>query len=124
MAERRPIVNISGQLQELPTGDTVYGASGGSSTIGTFTVDFGTLYEDSFVTQTISEPAVGASSTVNIWPSSEATATHDAEDYIIEKVSAIATTITPGVGFDIVASSASDSNATFGEYSFIYQIIG
>jgi hypothetical protein len=30
MAERKPLVNIDGMIQELPAGDTVAGASGGS----------------------------------------------------------------------------------------------
>ncbi len=33
MAERRPLVMIDGRLQELPDGDTIAGASGGSSGI-------------------------------------------------------------------------------------------
>jgi hypothetical protein len=40
MAERRPLVNVSGKIKELPAGDTLPGASGSdpSYSPGTYTV--------------------------------------------------------------------------------------
>ena len=48
MAERRPLVQIDGQVQELPQGDTIPGASGGGGGGGTTadviqSVDLGTF---------------------------------------------------------------------------------
>ena len=35
MAERRPVVLVNGELQELPTGDTLPGSGGGGTTLPT-----------------------------------------------------------------------------------------
>lgn len=42
MAERRPLVLISGQVQELPTGDTTAGATGGAGGLTRFASNVGT----------------------------------------------------------------------------------
>lgn len=41
MAVRRPIVDVGGTLQELPSGDTVVGAIGSGINYGTTTINFG-----------------------------------------------------------------------------------
>lgn len=42
MTVRNPIVLINGQLQELPAGDTVNGATGGGTTPAVSEIDGGT----------------------------------------------------------------------------------
>lgn len=61
MTVRRAIVTIAGQLQELPSGDTL--ASGGSATIYTATVDFGNG-EAKVVKTTIANGAVSGGSII------------------------------------------------------------
>lgn len=63
MTARNPLVVISGQIQELPAGDTVNGASGGSSSITQVEVDFGTTPVDSKVF-TITDAAVTTASKI------------------------------------------------------------
>jgi len=62
MAERRALVNINGQIQETPTGDTIYG--GGSSFPLTgfdyieITASYTTLLTDSIINVTSNSPTV------------------------------------------------------------------
>jgi hypothetical protein len=61
MAVRRPLIQIAGQVQELPSGDTLPGASG--TTISTVEIDFGTLpvYSKTFdlnVTCSLNQPVI------------------------------------------------------------------
>lgn len=51
-----------------------------------------------------------------------ATADHDPDDVWAERIVAYATNIVPGVGFDIVATSANEGGRTFGKY--IINIVG
>jgi hypothetical protein len=41
MASRRPLVNVSGTISELPSGDTVIGVGAASVSFGTVDIDFG-----------------------------------------------------------------------------------
>lgn len=68
MALRRPIVNISGALQELSAGDTLYGGAGGAVAFTEVTLDFGAAptYSTTF---SFSDGAAGTSSRVMMTPS-------------------------------------------------------
>ncbi|MFN0028418.1 MAG: hypothetical protein ACKV2O_14750 [Acidimicrobiales bacterium] len=71
MVARRPLVNVAGQLQELPSGDTVTGA-GGAGVVTRVEIDFGTPGVDKpsySKTFTVVDAGVSASSDVVVSPS-------------------------------------------------------
>lgn len=95
------------------------GAVGGGTTVisGAATVDFGNTpgVEDGVTTVTVASASVGAGSRFRVAPRySSALTDHDADDYAAEGISAIIGTVTPGVGFDIIASA---NDATWGQYN-------
>ncbi|MFN0027719.1 MAG: hypothetical protein ACKV2O_11170 [Acidimicrobiales bacterium] len=73
MAARRPLVNVAGQLQELPSGDTVIGAGGGGGgTVTRIEIDFGTPGADKpsySKTFTVVDAAVSPTSDIAVTPS-------------------------------------------------------
>jgi F5/8 type C domain len=83
------------------------------------TVDFGTT-EDGLVTTPVPAPWVTATTKIIIQPAGTITSDHDPDDYGLEGVTAYATNIVPGTGFDLIASAR---DTTWGKYNFniIYQ---
>jgi len=104
MAARRPLVVVSGAVQELPAGDTVIGASGGGGggTRGKTTVDFGAVggYATTVVT---GQAGILAGSVVRAWVQADATADHSVDEHGIACLSVVAGSIVPGTGFTIFA---------------------
>ena len=90
------------------SGTTVYTAQG--------TVDFGFASgeEGGDATVTISATWVMATSYIVCSPYAVATADHDADDYMVEGITAYAANLSSGVGFDIVAFAP---NNTWGRYT-------
>lgn len=87
------------------------GGSGGSCVVD---VDFGAAISSTEATTTVTGQAwVTASSRILVTAGGEATADHDPEDALIEGVTAIATNIVAGVGFDVIAHSPDGSSGTY-----------
>jgi hypothetical protein len=89
--------------------------AGGSGNAISVTVDFGSVSggQSDIATASVSAAWVGASTKIVCCPFAVATSDHDPDDYALEQITAYATNITAGVGFDIVATS---KNGTFGQY--------
>lgn len=106
MATKRPIVNYGGQLEEIRTGDTVYGAGGGGGgNAFQATVDFGTTGDtDATVTVT------GLSW---ILTTSIIVCTVVGEDAAVQSIQAYATHIIDATGCDIVAHAPEGADGTF-----------
>ena len=106
MATKRAIVNYGGALEEMRTGDTLYGAgSGGGGNAFTATVDFGTTGDtDATVTVT------GLSW---ILTSSIIVCTVVGEDAAVQSIQAYADNIVDGVGCDIIAHAPDGADGTF-----------
>lgn len=88
MAIKKPIVNYSGKLKELQTGDTLAG-SGGNPIIET-EIDFGSfpISEKLF---TITDPSINSSSLVTVFPSGNTATGRIGNDYSWETFSFSAT---------------------------------
>jgi hypothetical protein len=67
----------------------------------------------------VAAPWVTATSKILVIPSGVATTDHDPEDYILEGVYGVASSIVVGVGFTLLAGC---KNTTFGKY--IFNIVG
>lgn len=110
MATRRPLVQINGSLQELPVGDTVAGASGGSATItsGTVEIDFG-AYPGSNEAQVVvtGQTGITTSSLVLVDTNLTTTADHTVQDhsYLRELCSLNSGNTVNDTGFTIYARS-------------------
>lgn len=104
---------------EVPTKNALYDkietiTGGGNS--ATAEVDFGfpSGNEGDIATVTVAAAWVTGSSVIVVSPLATATADHDPEDYAIEGITAYATNIVDGVGFDIIASAP---RGTWGRYN-------
>ncbi len=89
---------------------------GGSGSAGSCVVDvdFGAAISSTEATTTVTGQAwVTASSRILVSASGESTADHDPEDALIEGVTAIATNLVAGVGFDVIAHSPDGSSGTY-----------
>ncbi len=75
-------------------------------------VDFGSTETGNAVV-TIPYPSVTLTSIILCNPLAKATTDHDPDDYVAEGITAYATNIVAGVGFDITATS---KNGTWGKY--------
>lgn len=117
MATRRPLVVISGVVQELPTSDTLPGGGGGGAAINTVTynADFGSL--GTFLNTSISAAWVTAQTVFScaVMPG----AGHDPEDVLLDQVRAEVANPVAGVGFDINVYAP---DSTWGQYTI--HIIG
>jgi hypothetical protein len=80
------------------------------------TVDFGNQLggESCQSTTTVSAPWVTLNSIIICSVAAIATPDHDAEDCVLEGITAYATNIIPGVSFDVIANSP---NNTWGQYT-------
>lgn len=96
-------------------------ASGASTNTASVTVDFGFASgeEGDIATATVAAAWVSAGTELVCNPFAVATATHDAEDYALEGITAYCTNISAGVGFDVIARAP---NGTFGQY--VIHILG
>jgi cation transporter-like permease len=110
MTARTPLVLLAGQLQELPSGDTIAGASGVTKV--TAEVDFG-AQEDGTASVTVAAATVTSSSVIVASAFAVATADHDPDDYAVEGITVTAANIVDGVGFDLIASAP---RSTWGRY--------
>lgn len=98
----------------LGSGGTTGGASGNFvQALLDFGSGIGPTGEDTVTTTTVSAPWVTANTILICQPASTASVDHSPDDAAVEGVSAYATKIVPGVGFDIVASSR---GGTWGRY--------
>ena len=91
-------------------------SSGGGGSAGSCVVDvdFGAAISSTEATTTVTGQAwVTASSRILVSASGESTADHDPEDALIEGVTAIATNLVAGVGFDVIAHSPDGSSGTY-----------
>ena len=114
MSVRRALVQIAGEFQELPQGDTLAGASGGGVSTATGTVNFGLVTTDS-ATLVLSAAWVTVSS--NIFLSVRGFAPDhppEDDDVWVEGVTACVTTIIPATSFTVVVTA---SNGTWGRYT-------
>ena len=78
-------------------------------------VDFGPSIE-TFVKISVGATWVTLASKLNVILSGEATTDHDPEDYVLEEISAMATNIQAGVGFDLLCYAP---NGTHGQYKLL-----
>lgn len=105
MTARRPLVIITGAAQELPVGDTVVGAGGGSSNFGTVTIDFGASPGSNEATVDVTgETGISSTSKVSIFVmGSDTSVDHTAADhkYLLALASFVAHTVVTGVGFTV-----------------------
>ncbi len=99
-----PVINVSG------------GGGGGSVNSATGEVDFGfsSGEEGDIATVTIAATWANSANPIICSPSAIATADHDPEDYAAEGITAYATNIVNGVGFDIIARAPF---GTWGRYN-------
>lgn len=110
MTERRPLVTIAGQVQELPTGDTLPGAGSGSgATGGTAILDFGSGAGASVSTVAVTgQSGIGTGSRIRVWFMAATTADHNADEHGLifpSRVGLSAGNIVAGVGFTIYAET-------------------
>lgn len=103
MALRRSIVQVAGQLQELPAGDTLLGG-GTVFTRGTTTVDFGAWPGDGYKTVAITgQTTIGSASVVRALVRAVATADHTVDEHRVAPIRVFAGDVIAGVGFTISA---------------------
>jgi hypothetical protein len=109
MAERRPLVIISGQTQELPAGDSLPGGGGGGATGGTAVLNFGTGAGSEVATVAVTgQSGIGTGSRVRVWFMAATTADHNADEHGLifpSRVGLSAGNIVAGVGFTIYAET-------------------
>jgi hypothetical protein len=99
--------------------DTEWLSAGLPPEIGSGSVDFG-LGLDSITSTTVLDGATPnpVDARIVVFPAGTTTATHDPEDYALEGIAFFVGAVVPGVSFDVIASSTSE---THGEYEFYYQ---
>lgn len=103
MASRRSIVQIAGQLQELPVGDTLLGG-GTVFTRGTTTVNFGAFPGEGYTTTVITgQTTIGSASVVRASVRAVATADHSVDEHRVAPLRVFAGDVVAGVGFTISA---------------------
>lgn len=117
MAVRRAIVTIAGQLQELPSGDTLAGAGGGSATIYTAIVDFG-AGEAKVVKTTIANGAVSGGSIIALC-GHKADAGRPADEVEMEPLVSSVGTVGSGT-FDVYTHAT--QGGAHGQYILSYMI--
>ena len=122
MTVRNPIVLIAGQLQELPAGDTVNGASGGTLTQSQTTVDFGLSPVD-MASITVATAAITANSMVLLAVDTSGSADHSGDEHLVEEITFSYANIIPGVSFDIVGMCTDQFGLT-GQWEVRWTIIG
>lgn len=98
MATRKPLVVISGNIQELPTADTLDVSS--TSNKGTAPLDFGAGKSDTSVIIT-GQSSILSSNVVNAFIIPSTTAEHSVEEHLAEELIVMAGNIVAGIGFTI-----------------------
>jgi hypothetical protein len=125
MAARRPLVNVNGTLQEMPSGDVLttdtYSASG--ATQGRATIDFGAFPGSVYTSLTITGlSTITATSYIDVFiDPAVPTADHTSAEHFVDPPRVAAGDIVVGVGFTIHAFSV-DNNMHHGQYTVSYQI--
>lgn len=117
MAVRKALVNVGGQISELPSGDTLEGAGGGGGG-NTFSeniaLDFGVRGD--LVKLTVANSVITNANIKGfqfIWLTS---ANHsDYEDFLLEGITLSITNIIDNVSFDVIGIA---QNGTWGIYNF------
>lgn len=105
MAVKRPLANYNGSVEELRSGDTLPGLSGGGGNVCTCVVDFGTNDEtDASVTVT-GQSWVTTSSVV--------VCSVQGEDARVQSITANVDTLVNGVGFTVHAHAPNGASGTF-----------
>lgn len=119
MAERRPIVLINGQQQELPTGDTLPGGGGGGLTIisGTTVLNFGS--EEDTAVNTIANASITAAGVKTVSFIPQATTETSLEDFKLNGVSFNIENIIDSTSFDVRGNAV---NGATGNYTIKYLI--
>jgi hypothetical protein len=98
MAQRRPLVIVTGAQQELPVGDTLAGIGA----VGKTTVDFGAIPGTTRAKVDVTGQAdIAAGSVVHAWIQADATADHSADEHRLEPLRVSAGEVAAGVGFAI-----------------------
>lgn len=124
MATRRPLVQINGSLQELPSGDTIAGASGSATiTSGTVEIDFG-AYPGSNEAQVVvtAQTGITTSSLILVDTNLTTTTDHTAQDhsYLRELCSLSVGNTVNNTGFTIYARSLHKMQGKFSlKYSWL-----
>jgi hypothetical protein len=117
MATRKALVNVSGQISELPAGDTLDGAGGGggSSTFSeNIALDFGTRGD--LVKLTVANSVITNANIKGfqfLWATSANHANY--EDFLLEGITLSITNIVDNTSFDVVSIA---QNGTWGIYNF------
>lgn len=108
MSKRTKVKSLIGPTPVLSA------STGGGNSVSA-TVDFGSAsgQQSDIATVTVAATWVLAGTKLVCTPFAVATSNHDPEDYALEQITAYATNIVAGVGFDIIATS---KNGTFGQY--------
>ena len=104
MAVKRPLAIYGDSIEELRTGDTLPGVTGGSGNACTCTVDFGTDDTDASVVVT-GQSWVTASSVI--------VCSVLGEDARIQSITANVDTLVNGVGFTVHAHAPEGASGTF-----------
>ena len=123
MVARNPLVNIGGFPNELPSGDTIVGATAGSGVSGSAVIDFGPWPgSDKAAVQITGQTALTAGSLVQAWLLPTGTVDHsDDEVVMLQGVVSIGVQfLTAGVSFWITAG-CSDRSMMAGKFNVGYR---
>lgn len=116
MTARRPLVNVAGQLQELPAGDSIVGAPGGSASLTEVTLDFGAapVWSKAF---SFADAAVTTASKITMSPSGNPAASRSFDEAEMDGFLCAAACLADGTVS--VAVNAHPGPVT-GQYKFNY----
>lgn len=105
MTVRVPVVIVTGQLQQLQSGDSI--ASSGSVAEGEVELDFGTVPGKDMVSASVARTQITATSATRIaaFVSPKTTADKSIDEHIIDSIEAYAHSPVAGVGFTVTARS-------------------
>lgn len=116
MATRKALVNVNGQISELPAGDTLEGAGGGggSTFSQSIALDFGT--NGDLVKLTVANSVITNANIKGFQFLWQTSANHaDYEDFLLEGITLSIANIIDNTSFDVVAIA---QNGTSGIYNF------
>lgn len=89
MVARRPLVEVNGEIHQLPVGDTIVGAPGGSASVTEVLLDFGSTARGS-KTFTVTVAGVTVGQKIVAAPSAKTTASVPADELEVEPIFAFA----------------------------------
>ncbi len=108
---------LRGQVSDIPGMTAALDAKQNALRTVEVIADFG-FPRGTFTRVPVAATWVNSSSRLNVILSGEATADHDPEDYVLEEISAMATNIQNGTGFDLLVRAP---NGTHGQYKLFVQ---